>query len=230
MAHPALSDRPSRLYTRRTVPPAPFTPPQTQLCAIAKSKPNTLFGTLASVRGVPGSSQSSTGGPSAANCATGDNSSKSAAAAAANQSLQQNGALGTGSGGGGGGSTANAAAANVRHRCHISCELHDHHLDDAMRLHQAMLSQTPAIDFGSINLADMDPDEIQVSRASHVQLIVLRWSECIINIECSRRTAPRRVEPHPEDAAGALASGSRAARLPVRVEFAGTNTYSQVVL
>lgn len=31
-----------------------------------------------------------------------------------------------------------------------------------MRLHQAMLSNS-ALDIGSINLADMDPDEIQVS-------------------------------------------------------------------
>lgn len=50
----------------------------------------------------------------------------------------------------------------MRHRCHISCEIHDHHLNDAMRLHQAMLSNA-ALDIGSINLADMDPDEIQVS-------------------------------------------------------------------
>lgn len=34
-----------------------------------------------------------------------------------------------------------------------------------MRLHQAMLSNA-ALDIGSINLADMDPDEIQVSGAS----------------------------------------------------------------
>ena len=58
------------------------------------------------------------------------------------------------------GSRANAASA--RHRCHISCELHDHHLNDATRLHQAMLSSA-ALEIGSINLADMDPDEIQVS-------------------------------------------------------------------
>lgn len=51
----------------------------------------------------------------------------------------------------------------MRHRCHISCEIHDHHLNDAMRLHQAMLSNA-ALDIGSINLADMDPDEIQVSK------------------------------------------------------------------
>lgn len=55
-----------------------------------------------------------------------------------------------------------AASGSVRHRCHISCELHDHHLDDAHKLHQAMLSNS-ALDIGSINLADMDPDEIQVS-------------------------------------------------------------------
>lgn len=55
-----------------------------------------------------------------------------------------------------------ATGASIRHRCHISCELHDHHLNDAMRLHQAMLSNA-ALDIGSINLADMDPDEIQVS-------------------------------------------------------------------
>lgn len=55
-----------------------------------------------------------------------------------------------------------AASGSIRHRCHLTCELHDHHLNDAMRLHQAMLSNT-AIEVGSIGLADMDPDEIQVS-------------------------------------------------------------------
>lgn len=64
---------------------------------------------------------------------------------------------------------ANAAASgggkrgnSMRHRCHISCEIHDHHLGDASRLQQAILSNS-ALEIGSINLADMDPDEIQVS-------------------------------------------------------------------
>lgn len=75
----------------------------------------------------------------------------------------------TSSGGGGGGSAAAGRAGmggtvsgSMRHRCHISCELHDHHLNDATRLHQAILSNS-ALEIGSINLADMDPDEIQVS-------------------------------------------------------------------
>lgn len=64
--------------------------------------------------------------------------------------------------------TGGQRAASVRHRCHISCEVHDHHLNDATRLHQAMLSNS-ALEIGSINLADMDPDEIQVSG--------FRWKE-----------------------------------------------------
>lgn len=64
----------------------------------------------------------------------------------------------------------------MRHRCHITCEIHDHHLNDAMRLHQAMLSNA-ALDIGSINLADMDPDEIQVSSFSllHTLLSFNPW-------------------------------------------------------
>lgn len=49
---------------------------------------------------------------------------------------------------------------NARHRCHISCDVHDTHLQDASRLQQAMLSSS-ALDFGVIHLADMDPDEIK---------------------------------------------------------------------
>lgn len=54
------------------------------------------------------------------------------------------------------------APANVRHRCHISCELHEHHLNDATSLHQAITSNS-VLDIGHINLADMDPNEIRVS-------------------------------------------------------------------
>ena len=44
-----------------------------------------------------------------------------------------------------------SSGGSMRHRCHISCELHEHHLNDAMRLHQAMLSNS-ALDIGTINL------------------------------------------------------------------------------
>lgn len=50
-----------------------------------------------------------------------------------------------------------------RHRCHINCELHDHHLTDASTLHEAMLSSSTALNIGTIDLSDMDPDEIKVS-------------------------------------------------------------------
>uniref|UniRef100_A0A6G1SQP3 Putative G-protein coupled receptor 158 n=1 Tax=Aceria tosichella TaxID=561515 RepID=A0A6G1SQP3_9ACAR len=64
--------------------------------------------------------------------------------------------------------------ASVRHRCHISCEVHDHHLNDATRLHQAMLSNS-ALEIGSINLADMDPDEIQAElKRVYTQLELLK--------------------------------------------------------
>jgi hypothetical protein len=83
--------------------------------------------------------------------------------------------LATGSGGlggqpGPGGAGVGARATSVRHRCHISCEVHDHHLNDATRLHQAMLSNS-ALEIGTINLADMDPDEIQVSRRRTRRLV-----------------------------------------------------------
>lgn len=40
-----------------------------------------------------------------------------------------------------------------------------------MRLHQAMLSNS-ALDIGSIDLADMDPDEIQVSVIVGVAVLI----------------------------------------------------------
>lgn len=73
-----------------------------------------------------------------------------------------------------------APGGSARHRCHISCEIHDHHLNDATRLHQAMLSNS-ALEIGSINLADMDPDEIQVSAELAISVPVAgSGSGCVI--------------------------------------------------
>ncbi|KAG9509731.1 putative G-protein coupled receptor [Fragariocoptes setiger] len=61
-----------------------------------------------------------------------------------------------------------------RHRCHLTCEEHDHHLDDAVRLHAAILSNGH-IDLGAIDFTDISPDEIRAElRRCYAQLQVLK--------------------------------------------------------